>query len=79
MKHVYRITRPTGRLVIVERDPNLTTVYRSHGTPLGTLISECEQAGWVCIRSEILVGTPHHMTIFVKRELFGSVRPDTQQ
>jgi tRNA A58 N-methylase Trm61 len=68
--HLHRIVKPMGRLCVIERYPLITTKWKLHGTMLSRLLQETEQAGWVLVRCELMVGTYHYMAIFVQKDLF---------
>jgi SAM-dependent methyltransferase len=71
LRHLKQVVKPTGRLCIIERNPQMgDRRARDHAWPLGQLITEAEQAGWVAVRCELIRGTHHYLAIFAPVELF---------
>ncbi len=70
LKHLHEVIRPTGRLCIIERYPQISTRHLSHGTPLSRLVKQAEEAGWVPVRYELMPRTYHYLVLFVQRSTF---------
>jgi len=70
LRHLRQVVRPTGRLCVIEKYSHLATWYKSHDTPLSRLAKQAEEAGWIAVRYELMVGTYHYIAIFVQKELF---------
>jgi ubiquinone/menaquinone biosynthesis C-methylase UbiE len=71
LRHLKKIVKPTGRLCIIERHPLIGSKQgRSHGWPMGRLIQQAEQAGWIAVRCEMMRGTNHYLAIFVGSDAF---------
>lgn len=72
--------KPTGRLVVIEHYQELATGRaRDHAWSPGLLAQQAEQAGWVQVRSELISGTNHFISIFVQKELFGVEEPKKEK
>ncbi len=65
-----KILKPTGRLCIIEKYPDISTKNRAHGTPLSRLVKEAEEAGWIPVRCEMIAGTYHYIAVFVQKDMF---------
>jgi ubiquinone/menaquinone biosynthesis C-methylase UbiE len=70
LQHLLQVVRPTGRLCIIEKYPELTPQRRAHGWSLSQLVKQAEEAGWIPVRCELIRGTYHYVAIFVPRDLF---------
>jgi hypothetical protein len=70
MKHLRTVTKPDGRLAIIEKYLVIATKANGHGTDLSKLMSVAEQAGWIPLRIELMPGTYHYLAIFAQKELF---------
>lgn len=70
LRRLRKILKPTGRLYIIEKYPDIATKNRAHGTPLSRLAKEAEEAGWIPVRYELISGTYHYLAVFVQRDLF---------
>jgi ubiquinone/menaquinone biosynthesis C-methylase UbiE len=70
LKRVKTMVKLTGRLVVIEEYPLLPATRAGHGTTVSTLVKEAEEAGWVLVRCELMVGTYHYLAIFVQKDLF---------
>ena len=72
LKHLKQVVKPTGRLCIIERYPEIRPNDSSsaHGWSLSLLVEQAERAGWIPVRCELMTGTEHYIAIFVQRELF---------
>ncbi len=74
LRRLRKILKPTGRLCIIEKYPDIATKNRAHGTPLSRLAKEAEEAGWIPVRYELMTGTYHYLAIFVQKDLFAPER-----
>ncbi len=83
LRHLRQIVKPTGRVVVIEKYPQIATQGQGHGWPLSRLIAEAEEAGWIPVRCELITGTYHYIAIFVQKDLFppepSRKRPSTQR
>jgi ubiquinone/menaquinone biosynthesis C-methylase UbiE len=71
MRHLRKVVKPTGRLCVIEKHRALASGHgKDHAWPPGLLIQQAEEAGWICVRYELITGTYHYIAIFVQRELF---------
>jgi len=70
LKHLRKVVKPTGRLCVIERYPEISSQGKSHGTQLSVLAKEGEESGWICVRFELMPNTYHFLAIMVQRELF---------
>jgi len=70
--HLHNVVKPTGRLCVIERYSAIPggARAREHGWSPGLLMQQAEEAGWICVRCELITGTYHFMAIFVQKELF---------
>lgn len=71
LRELRDIVKKTGRICIIEKNPEIATEKKSHGTPLSELVEQAEQAGWIPVRYELMTGTYHYLAIFVQKDLFG--------
>lgn len=77
MKHLCKVLKPTGRLVVIEQYKELATGRgREHAWSPGLLTQQAEEAGWILLRSELIAGTRHFVAIFVQKELFPMKQPE---
>jgi ubiquinone/menaquinone biosynthesis C-methylase UbiE len=68
-KHLRKVVRPDGRLVVIEHHPVLAKGRaKEHGWMPGDLISKAEEAGWILVRAEMITRTHHFVTIFIQKE-----------
>jgi len=72
LRHLRKVVKPTGRVCVIEKYPQIATHGKTHGWPPGLLIQQAEEAGWVAVRYELITGTYHYIAIFVQKELFPS-------
>ena len=70
LHHLRKVVKPTGRLCVIERYPEISTQGKSHGTQLSVLATEAEKSGWICVRFELMPNTYHFLAILVQRDLF---------
>lgn len=71
LRHLRKVVKPTGRLCVIEMNPALGRGRSSeHAWPPGLLIQQAEEAGWISVRCELMIGTNHYIAIFVQKELF---------
>lgn len=70
LKHLHKVLKPTGRVVIIEKYTETGLGSGTHGTRLSRLVRQVEEAGWVPMRVELMTGTYHYMTILAQQELF---------
>jgi ubiquinone/menaquinone biosynthesis C-methylase UbiE len=70
LKHLHKIVKPMGRLVVIEAYAEICTERKDHGTSLSRLAEQAEQAGWILVRYQLITQTYHYIAIFVQRELF---------
>jgi len=72
LRHLKKVVKPTGRLCVIERHRNIpgSARAREHGWEPGLLIRQAEEAGWICVRYELITGTYHFIAIFVQKDLF---------
>jgi neutral ceramidase len=70
LQRLRKIVKPTGRFVVVEKYSEIARQTKDHGTQLGRVVQECEEAGWIPARCELLTGVETYMAIFVQKELF---------
>ncbi len=70
LKHLHSVVKPTGRIVIIEKYTDFGLGSGTHGTRLGRLVCQAEDAGWVPVRVELMPGTYHYITILAQKELF---------
>ena len=47
--------------------------------PLSQLVKQAEEAGWIAVRYELMIGTYHYITIFVQKDLFPSEPPPREK
>jgi len=72
LHHLQKVVKPTGRLCVIERHRMIpgSSRAREHGWEPGLLIRQAEEAGWICVRYELITGTYHFIAIFVQKDLF---------
>jgi len=72
LRHLKKVVKPSGRLCVIERHSNIPggARARQHGWEPGLLIRQAEEAGWICVRYELVTGTYHFIAIFVQKDLF---------
>jgi len=71
LRHLNKVIKPTGRVVIIERHPDLASGRgKEHAWLPGLLGHQAEQAGWMLLRCEMIPGSDHFMATFVKPEAF---------
>jgi ubiquinone/menaquinone biosynthesis C-methylase UbiE len=70
LEKLRRVVKPDGRLCIIEKYTEIAVHGRDHGTQLSKLAAECEQAGWIALRYELIPATAHYMAVFAQREIF---------
>lgn len=71
LRHLRKVVKPTGRLCVIEKHRALASGHgKDHAWPPGLLIQQAEEAGWICVRYELITGTYHYIAFFVQRELF---------
>lgn len=74
LRHLRKVVKPLGRVVIIEKCPEISTRQRDHGTAISALTAEADEAGWVLVRYELLPKTYHFLAIFVQKDLFPEER-----
>ncbi len=74
LKHLHKVVKPLGRVVIIEKCPEISTRMRAHGTAISSLTAEADEAGWVLVRYELLPKTYHFLAVFVQKDLFPEER-----
>ncbi len=70
LRHLSEVIKPTGRLCVIEKYPEIASRRGAHGTSLSQLVLEAEKAGWIPVRCELMTGTYHYLAIFVQKALF---------
>jgi predicted methyltransferase len=70
LRHLSEVIKPTGRLCVIEKYPEIASRRGAHGTSLSQLVLEAEKAGWIPARCELMTGTYHYLAIFVQKALF---------
>ena len=71
LKHLKKVIRPTGRLVIVEAHPSLSRGGRGqHAWMPGLLGKQAEDAGWMLLSYGLLPKSDHFTAVFVQPENF---------
>ena len=71
LRHLRKVVKPAGRLCVIEMNPALGSGRGSeHAWSPGLLIQQAEEAGWISVRCELMMGTNHYIAIFVQKELF---------
>jgi ubiquinone/menaquinone biosynthesis C-methylase UbiE len=72
LRHLLKVVKPTGRLCVIERHSGIRGGGRAreHAWAPGLLIQQAEEAGWICVRCELVTGTYHFIAIFVQKDLF---------
>jgi ubiquinone/menaquinone biosynthesis C-methylase UbiE len=69
LRHLRKVVKPLGRVVIIEKYSRFAGRSPSHGTNASALTKEAEDAGWVLARYELMRGTDHYLAVFVHRDL----------
>ncbi len=75
LRHLRKVLKPTGRLVVVENYSELLASGKDHGTQLSTLLAEAEQAGWIAVRCQLIRDSSAYIAIFVQKDLFAKPAP----
>jgi len=76
LRHLRKVVKPTGRVCVIERHPELAAGGRkAHAWSPGLLAQQGEEAGWILVRYELITGTYHYMAIFVQKDLFPEKPP----
>jgi ubiquinone/menaquinone biosynthesis C-methylase UbiE len=70
LKHLHKVLKPTGRILIIERYTETGIGSGTHGTRLSRLIRQSEEAAWVPVRVELMTGTYHYIAILAQQEIF---------
>lgn len=70
LKHLHKVLKPTGRVVIIEKYTETGLGSGTHGTRLSRLVRQSEEAGWVPVRLELMTGTYHYLAILAQQEIF---------
>ena len=70
LRHLRTVVKPTGRVVVIEKNAVIATQNKAHGTPLSRLLKQAEEAGWIAVRCQLITGTYHYIAIFVQKDLF---------
>ncbi|MFH1715952.1 MAG: class I SAM-dependent methyltransferase [Planctomycetota bacterium] len=72
LRHLREVVKPSGRLCVIERHSMIPggSRAREHAWAPGLLIRQAEEAGWICVRYELITGTYHFIAIFVQKDLF---------
>jgi SAM-dependent methyltransferase len=70
LKRLRNVVKPTGRFVVVEKYPQIARQGKDHGSQLSLVVQQCEEAGWILVRCELLTGMETYMALFVQKELF---------
>lgn len=71
LRHLHKVIKPTGRLCVIERHSGIRGGRaKEHGWSPGLLIQQAEEAGWICVRCELITKTYHFIAIFAQEELF---------
>ena len=70
LRHLRSVVKPTGRLCIIEKYPEIATNRKTHGWSLSLLVKQAEEAGWIPVRCELMRGTYHYLAVFVQKDLF---------
>ena len=70
LKHLHKVLKPTGRILIIERYTETGIGSGTHGTRLSRLIRQSEEADWVPVRVELMTGTYHYIAILAQQEIF---------
>ncbi|MCP4782564.1 MAG: methyltransferase domain-containing protein [Fuerstiella sp.] len=70
LKHLHKVLKPTGRVVIIERYIETGLGSGTHGTRLSRLVRQAEEAAWVPVRLQLMTGTYHYVAILAQQELF---------
>ena len=70
LRGLREVLKPTGRLVVAERYPEICSGMTDHAVQPSVLTKETEEAGWILARFELLAGTQHYLAVFVQKDLF---------
>ena len=70
LKHLHKVVKPTGRVVIIEKYTETGLGEGEHGTRLSRLVRQAEKAAWVPVRLELMTGTYHYIAILAQQGLF---------
>jgi ubiquinone/menaquinone biosynthesis C-methylase UbiE len=72
LRHLHKVIKPTGRLCVIERHSGIRggSRAREHGWSPGLLIQQAEEAGWICVRCELITRTYHFIAIFTQDDMF---------
>lgn len=71
LRHLHKIIKPTGRLVVIERHNRLGEGRQTeHAWSPGLLMQQAEEADWIPVRYELITGTYHFIAVFAQKELF---------
>jgi len=70
LRHLRKVLKPTGRVVVIEKYIDTVTGHNRHGTRLSVLVADAEEAGWAPVRYQLMTGTYHYMVTFVQKDLF---------
>ena len=74
LKHLKQVIKPSGKLVIIERHPALTTGRgKEHTWPPGLLAKQAEDAGWMLLKCNLIPRSDHYMAIFVQPESYAKI------
>lgn len=71
LRHLAKVIRPSGRLVIIERHADLAEDRgKEHAGQPGHVAYQAEQAGWMLLQCQMIPRSDHFMAIFVKPDAF---------
>jgi len=70
LQRLRKIVKPTGRFCVCEKYSEIALESKDHGMQLSRVLQDCEEAGWIPVRCELLTGTQTFMAIFVQKDLF---------
>jgi ubiquinone/menaquinone biosynthesis C-methylase UbiE len=79
LRHLRKVVKPTGRLVVVENYSELLGSGKDHATQLSTLLGEAEQAGWIAVRCQLIRDSSAYIAIFVQKDLFAKPAPPAKK
>jgi ubiquinone/menaquinone biosynthesis C-methylase UbiE len=79
LRHLRKVVKPTGRLVVVENYSELLSSGKDHGTQLSTLVAEAEQAGWIAVRCQLIRDSSAYIALFVHKDLFAKPAPPAKK
>jgi ubiquinone/menaquinone biosynthesis C-methylase UbiE len=74
LRHLHKVVKPTGRVCVIEKYPEIAIEGKSHGVSLSQLVKQAEDAGWIPVRYELIAGTRHYIAFFVQKDLFSPER-----